>query len=159
MRLKPPPGKKRVADWTGMAVRTRRAMRNGLVEIPAGTLATVEHAGRTGIHLTSAPCKCCGVRIRMTRVSHEDVEAVLCAHDVAAASATPTHPTTVEEGDRWEDEYGSARVLAVRKNWAMLKRRRANPFIASVDQMLRGDYGWRLVERGTTIAPPSEGNQ
>jgi len=49
-------------------------------------------------------------------------------------------------GQIWHDEErGQVRVLAVAEGYAMLKRRRRNPFVASIDQMLRGDYGWKLI--------------
>ena len=52
----------------------------------------------------------------------------------------------VEAGQTWVDEErGVIRVLAVAEGYAMLRRKRRNPFIASVDQMLAGEYGWRLL--------------
>lgn len=59
-------------------------------------------------------------------------------------------PTEVKPGQRWQDDSaGIVTVLAVHtdrnQSWAWCKRRRRNPFTASVDQMLRGDYGWTLV--------------
>lgn len=53
----------------------------------------------------------------------------------------------VRAGQRWQDEFGHARVLAVAEGYAMLRRRRSNPFVASTEQMLRGDYGWRLIDQ------------
>lgn len=55
----------------------------------------------------------------------------------------PVH--TVKAGQIWRDEAGQVRVLAVAEGYAMLKRRRRNPFVASVSQLLRGDYGWTLL--------------
>lgn len=57
------------------------------------------------------------------------------------------HPATVAPGQRWCDEYGQVRVLAVAEGYAMLRRRRSNPFIASTAQMERGEYGWKLLCR------------
>jgi len=54
-------------------------------------------------------------------------------------------------GQRWRDEMGEVRVLAVGEGYAMLKRRRRNPFVASVAQMLRGEYGWQLCEDGHPV--------
>lgn len=56
----------------------------------------------------------------------------------------------VRPGQRWKDnERGGVTVLAVHRQggqeWAWLKRNGRNPFTASTDQMLRGDYGWALV--------------
>ncbi len=63
---------------------------------------------------------------------------------------TPT--TAVRAGQTWTDcERGRVRVIAVADGYAMLKRRHRNPFLASIDQMQRGEYGWELVEN----TPPS----
>ena len=52
----------------------------------------------------------------------------------------------VVEGQVWVDEEsGHVRVLAVRDEFAMLRRRRRRPFIATTGQMLAGEYGWRLL--------------
>jgi hypothetical protein len=51
----------------------------------------------------------------------------------------------VEAGQLWRDQCGQVRVLAVAEGYAMLKRRRHNPFLAAVVQMQRGDYGWRKL--------------
>lgn len=72
MRTRPPPGKKLVTAWKGLTVRTLRRMRNGVTDIPAGTLATVTYA-RAGLTLETEPCKCCGVSIRISKVSSSDV--------------------------------------------------------------------------------------
>jgi hypothetical protein len=58
--------------------------------------------------------------------------------------------TDVRAGQIWRDnERGDVEVLATyrrgRHEWAWLIRRKCNPFTASTDQMLRGDYGWRLL--------------
>lgn len=62
----------------------------------------------------------------------------------------PTAARQVRAGQRWQDEFGHARVLAVAEGYAMLRRWRSNPFVASTDQMLRGDYGWRLLDQERT---------
>ncbi len=60
----------------------------------------------------------------------------------------------IRPGQRWQDEEkGVVTVMAVADGYAMCRRRRRNPFIASVAQMERGDYGWRLIEEEAT--PPS----
>ena len=57
----------------------------------------------------------------------------------------------VRVGQVWGDaERGDVNVLAVhrrgKQEWAWLIRRRSNPFTASTDQMLRGEYGWHLLQ-------------
>lgn len=51
----------------------------------------------------------------------------------------------------WGDnERGDVNVLSVhrrgRQEWAWMIRRRGNPFTASTDQMLRGEYGWHPLQ-------------
>ena len=62
----------------------------------------------------------------------------------------------VQAGQRWRDEMGEVRVLAVAEGYAMLKRRRRNPFVASVQQMERGDYGWMPVASNEPERMPRE---
>ncbi|WP_298580484.1 hypothetical protein [uncultured Luteimonas sp.] len=75
--------------------------------------------------------------------------------------SAPTQPQ-VRAGQVWSDcERGRVRVIAVADGYAMLKRRRRNPFLASVDQMQRGEYGWELVEdtppsSADAVAPAAE---
>jgi len=61
--------------------------------------------------------------------------------------------TTVRAGQTWTDcERGQVRVIAVADGYAMLRRRRRNPFLASTDQMLAGQYGWQLIaEAASTV--------
>ncbi|MGX5885196.1 hypothetical protein MJ546_33715, partial [Burkholderia gladioli] len=75
IRNVPPPGKKLIRDWLGMRVRTKRVMRNGYVEIPAGTLATVDGIG-VGLELKIDPCSCCGMRAYISRIHGNDVEPI-----------------------------------------------------------------------------------
>lgn len=49
----------------------------------------------------------------------------------------------VEAGQVWRDAEGPAEVLAVACGYAMLKRRRRNPFIASVSALLHSGR-WSL---------------
>lgn len=69
----PPPGFKRVNDWSGMTVVTTRELQNGWGKIPVGTVATVGNNACYGIHLTSEPCKCCGLVVSISKVSSDDI--------------------------------------------------------------------------------------
>lgn len=69
------PGMKRVSEWVGRKVETVAVMRNGNQEIPAGTVAEVTQA-RSGLTLKTDPCKCCGVRVYITRVHSSHVRLV-----------------------------------------------------------------------------------
>lgn len=70
-----PPGGRKVTDWVGKWVRTVNQMHNGRHEIPAGFEAEVTYA-RSGLTLCGAPCKCCGVRVYITRVRATDVAVI-----------------------------------------------------------------------------------
>ncbi len=77
MTSKPPPGKKRVADWEGLRVRLVVPIKNGATALPVGLLATVEHAGSgQGLCLKSEPCPHCGVAVFIRKVLSTDVEVV-----------------------------------------------------------------------------------
>lgn len=55
--------------------RTRRELRNGNLEIPAGT--EVQIVGkRGGLALSGVPCDACGVKVFITRVPPSAVEEV-----------------------------------------------------------------------------------
>ncbi|WP_141755119.1 hypothetical protein [Burkholderia plantarii] len=75
IRNVPAPGKKLIRDWKGMRVRTLRVMRNGYVEIPAGSLATVTGIG-VGLELKIDPCPCCGMQAYIVRIHGSDVEPI-----------------------------------------------------------------------------------
>ena len=63
-------------DWVGRTVRTKRELRNGMMSIPAGTIAEVTY-NRAGLELSTQPCDSCGVRIFIKRVPEHDVELLL----------------------------------------------------------------------------------
>lgn len=62
-------------DHIGLTVKTLTILRNGFCEIPAGTICTVTYS-RGGLHLLSDPCKLCGIRISITKVSYKNVELI-----------------------------------------------------------------------------------
>lgn len=75
--LTPPPGHKRVRDWYGKRVRTTRSLTNGVVTMPAGSLATVKNTpSGTGLHLKFDGCPSCGCAAHMSRVRADDVEVI-----------------------------------------------------------------------------------
>lgn len=82
----PPPGKKLIRDWIDMRVRTKEVMRNGYVEIPAGSTATVTGIG-VGLELKFDPCTCCGMRAFIRRVHGSAVEPVSTSPAPATADA------------------------------------------------------------------------
>lgn len=62
-------------EWIGVKVRTLGTLANATVTIPRGTVLTVR--GKfNGFELLGDKCNCCGVQIRITRVSYRDVEVV-----------------------------------------------------------------------------------
>lgn len=73
MRNNPPPGSRRVGDWLDMRVRTKTELRNGYAVVPAGSTGTID--GITpGLSILFDACPCCGVKVRMSRLSSNDVE-------------------------------------------------------------------------------------
>lgn len=66
-----------VRDLGGLKIKTAKELSNGLAIFPVGKLAVIDRATSwNNIYLTSLPCECCGVRLRMSRVSWRDIEAV-----------------------------------------------------------------------------------
>jgi hypothetical protein len=56
-------------------VRTLTKMQNGIMVIPKGSVCSITRKYQ-GFNLTGPPCNCCGVQIRITRVSWRDVELI-----------------------------------------------------------------------------------
>lgn len=50
-------------------------------------------------------------------------------------------------GQKWQDQDGWARVMAVVEGYAMLRRRRGNPFLMPVTLLENGRFGWVLLCR------------
>ncbi len=61
--------------FIGKKVRTTIKLQNGLLVIPPGSICTITRKFG-GFNLVSEPCEHCGVRIRISRVPHIDVELV-----------------------------------------------------------------------------------
>lgn len=76
--------KKRSArEWQAAKVRTRRALSNRNMVIPVGTVVTITEK-YSGFSIAGAPCPCCGVQVRVTRVSPGDLEEFDDEHDTEA---------------------------------------------------------------------------
>jgi hypothetical protein len=60
-------------DWKKCLVKTNTVLRNGHEEIPAGTICRVT-GKRGGLRLETEPCKCCGIKVFITKVPPEAVE-------------------------------------------------------------------------------------
>lgn len=67
----------RMRDLVGRKVKTVRAMHNGFMAIPAGTICTISGWWRSGVSLTSEPCAHCGVKVSISRVGRSDVVLVV----------------------------------------------------------------------------------
>ena len=66
--------------WTGKTVRTTRILRNGNIEIPAGTICQI--LGKSGgFTLKTEPCRCCGVSVFIRKVGPEAVDLVTVPED------------------------------------------------------------------------------
>lgn len=67
-------------DWEGLVVISDYALANGMGEVPAGTkwIVTGYHQG---LQMTSLPCTCCGLRMRISRVSEFDITVADIPHN------------------------------------------------------------------------------
>lgn len=72
MAIKSP---RRMADWVGSRVKTLYAMENGYAKMPAGSVAVVTGVSR-GFNLEFAPCSCCSMTVKVSRVRPEHLEIV-----------------------------------------------------------------------------------
>lgn len=59
--------------WRQWLVKTNRVMRNGMIEIPAGTVCSVIDK-RGGFGLKTEACKTCGVSVFIRKIEPEAVE-------------------------------------------------------------------------------------
>lgn len=67
--------KRSSAFWVGKKVRTRGVLRNGVIEIPTGTICEIRRKFK-GFTLKTDPCKCCGVSVFISKVPALAVELV-----------------------------------------------------------------------------------
>jgi hypothetical protein len=74
------------AEWKGVAVRTLRELRNGVVVIPAGTICRI-YRKQGGFALETDPCKCCGVRVLIGKVPFYHVSVVVGKGEYEQAKA------------------------------------------------------------------------
>jgi len=57
--------------WLGKRIKTLREIQNGAMIIPEGTMCEINRKYK-GFSLITEPCKCCGVKIFITRVPYYD---------------------------------------------------------------------------------------
>ena len=69
LKIEPP---HKVDDWSGCNVLSKRIVRSGLGEMPAGTIFLITSSGITK-HLQSIPCKCCGFKFIVTSQAKKEV--------------------------------------------------------------------------------------
>lgn len=60
-------GPKRVKDWVGNYVKALRPIRNGLGEMPAGTIYRVSASSGMTVWFEALPCKCCGFKFHFSQ--------------------------------------------------------------------------------------------
>jgi len=60
-------------DCQGLKVRTARTLKNGMMEIPAGTICEVSEAYSDWVSLSATACERCKVRIFIRKVPRRDV--------------------------------------------------------------------------------------
>jgi hypothetical protein len=60
-------------DWKRVKVKTNKVLRNGVIEIPSGTVCEIyRKAG--GFALKTQPCVTCGVAVMISKVPPRDVD-------------------------------------------------------------------------------------
>lgn len=64
---------KRLADWTGARVRSRREFTSGMNRIPAGTEFVIQRVA-SGLNLETKACAKCGISTFIRRVDPGGVE-------------------------------------------------------------------------------------
>jgi hypothetical protein len=62
-------------EWRGKRLRLLRPVQNTYVILPAGTIVTVKRKFK-GFEIEGEACRCCGVRVRMTKVLPQSFEVV-----------------------------------------------------------------------------------
>lgn len=62
-------------QWVGATVVTTQALSNPFAVLPVGSRGVVEGAKR-GLSVVFDACPCCGIQIRMTRISPEMLDIV-----------------------------------------------------------------------------------
>ena len=58
-----------------MQFRTKRTLRNGMMEIPPGTVVRVD-GKHGGLSLIADPCGTCGIKVSINRVQPSDIDVV-----------------------------------------------------------------------------------
>lgn len=66
-------GLKYARDWIGKDVVLARDIANGAAKHPAGLRGRIVSQSSRGLDFEAAPCQCCGVRPRITRLAYYDV--------------------------------------------------------------------------------------
>ncbi|MCJ8541418.1 hypothetical protein MWG95_11880 [Klebsiella variicola] len=72
MKSKPP---RQLYKWDRARVKLARPAGNMMASLPAGTEGEVRKRGR-GLEFTSDACECCGVQVRISRMSRDDFELI-----------------------------------------------------------------------------------
>lgn len=61
--------------WKGRIVRSTKELSNGWATLPKGTIFKV--MGKwNGLKILSQQCKCCGIRVHMSKVPYRDLELI-----------------------------------------------------------------------------------
>ena len=62
---------KKVSDWQGCLVRSKRILTNGLGQMPADTIFEITSSGITK-YLQTLGCECCGLKFRISTKDRKD---------------------------------------------------------------------------------------
>ncbi len=66
-------GMKKASDWVGKKIITTRPMKNGVAELPSGTLGEVTGCTRGKLHLKLNACDCCKLKLYISGVDYFSV--------------------------------------------------------------------------------------
>jgi hypothetical protein len=62
-------------DYDGLLVKVIKTLKNGYVEVPAGTICKITNA-HGGLDLISMPCPSCGIKVIIRKVHQSYVELI-----------------------------------------------------------------------------------
>lgn len=62
-------------EFLGRKVRSNAVIRNGYMELPEGTLFSVQRK-HNGLHLVSDPCETCGIKVYVHNVNPDRVDLI-----------------------------------------------------------------------------------
>ena len=75
-------------DYRGRMVRLTRDIANGFGKLPAGAVGVIEHQSPKGSEFLGQPCAHCGLQMRVSRLTVDDIEFVESVQNEADETIT-----------------------------------------------------------------------